>query len=127
VVANIHRIMKDYEEARVCYTDALKTANDQYKPTKKEIFTERSNTNYEIGLVNFNSKNYDEAIQNYKDAIEDNSENGNAHYELGKTLCYLRMWEEAVHQFDLILEHGFRNIDLKTVKDSRNYAARMIE
>jgi len=126
-MANIHQKMKEYQKAIVSYTNALQTANDQYKPTKKEIFFERSNVNYELGLVNFRNKNYDIALQNYKDAIEDNSENSSAHYELGNTFCYLKRWKEAIHQYDLILEHGFRNIDLKMVKNSREFAISMIE
>jgi tetratricopeptide (TPR) repeat protein len=119
--------MNDYQNAIVNYTSALKTANNQYKPTKNEIFFERSNANYELGLINFNNKKYDNAIQKYKDAIEDNFENASAHYELGRTYCQLKMWNEGVHQFDLILDHGFRNIDLKMVKNNRDYAASMIE
>jgi len=126
-VANIHQKMKDYQKAIEYYTNALKTANDQYKPTKKEILFERSNANYELGLINFHNKKYDNAIQNYKDAIEDNFENANAHYELGVTFCHLKNWREGEHHFSLILEHGFRNIDLKMVKNSRDYAASMIE
>jgi len=126
-VANINQKMKEYQKAIVCYTNALKTANEQYKPTKKEILFERADANYQLGLVNFYRENYNNAIQNYKDSIEDNFENGNAHYELGRAFCYLKMWKEAVHQFDLILEHGFRNSDLKTVKASRDFAASMIE
>jgi len=126
-IANIYQKTKDYEKAIVNYTNALQTANEQYKPTKKEIFFERSNAYYEFGLVNFQNKNYEKAIQNYKDAIEDNFENGNAHYELGKTYCQIKMWKEGVHQFDLIIEHGFRNIDLKMVKNSREFAISIIE
>jgi len=126
-IANIYRKTEEYQKAIVNYTNALQTANDQYKPTKKEIFFERSNAYYEFGLVNFQNKDYEKAIQNYKDAIEDNFENGNAHYELGKTYCQLKMWKDGLHQFDLILEHGFRNIDLKMVKNSREFVISIIE
>jgi hypothetical protein len=41
--------MEEYQKAIESYTNALKTANDEYKPTRKEIYFNRSNTNFRIG------------------------------------------------------------------------------
>ena len=75
-----------------------------------------------LGMICFLKEDYKMALQYYNDSVEDNSENYNAHFEIGKTYCYLKHWQDAVKKFDFILEHAPRTFDLVTVRTSRNFA-----
>jgi tetratricopeptide (TPR) repeat protein len=117
----------EYHRAKECYTNALKTANDKYKPTRIEIYFNRSNVNFRLGMLCFLKGNYEDAIQYYEESINDNHENFSAHFELGKVYAFQKRWRDAVRQFDFVLERNPRNFDIKTVRDSHRFALSMIE
>jgi tetratricopeptide (TPR) repeat protein len=117
----------EYQRAKECYTDALKTANDRYKPTKAEIYFNRSNVNFRLGMSCFLKGEYEDAVRYYEESVNDNHENFSAHFELGKTYAFQKRWLDAVRKFRFILEQKPRNFDLKTVEDSLKYASSMIE
>ena len=126
-MGNIYYKIEDYQKSKECYTNALTTANDKFKPTKKEIFFNRSNASFQLGMIGFLNNDYEIAIQHYRNSIEDNPENYSAHFELGRTYTYLKLWQDAVDQFDFILEHAPKNFDLITVQTSRNFAYSMLK
>ncbi|MDR1306342.1 MAG: tetratricopeptide repeat protein [Treponema sp.] len=115
----------EYQRAKDCYTDALKTANDKYKPTRSEIYFNRSNVNFRLGMACFLKEDYEDAVQYYEESINDNHENFSAHFELGKTYTFQKRWPDAVRKFKFILEQKPGNFDLKTVEDSLKYASSM--
>jgi tetratricopeptide (TPR) repeat protein len=124
---NIYYKMEEYQKAVDDYTNALKTANDKYRPTRKDIYLNRSNANFRIGEIYFLNKDYENAIQHYELSIDDNHENFSAHFELGKIYTFQKRWRDAVRQFDIILERNPRNFDIETVRVSRKYVLSMIE
>jgi tetratricopeptide (TPR) repeat protein len=126
-IGNIYYKTEEYQKSNECYTNALKTANDEYKPTREEIYFNRSNANFRIGMSYFFNGEYENAILYYEKSIDDNHANFSAHFELGKTYTFQKRWRDAVRQFDFILERNPRNFDIKTVKDSRKFALSMIE
>jgi tetratricopeptide (TPR) repeat protein len=126
-IGNIYYKMEEYQKAIECYTDALKTANDEYKPTREEIYFNRSNANFRIGMSWFLNGDYENAIRYYEESIDDNYENFSAHFELGKVYTFQKRWRDAVRKFDFILERNPRYFDIETVRDSRKYALSMIE
>jgi tetratricopeptide (TPR) repeat protein len=117
----------EYQQAKDHYTDALKTANDKYKPTRTEIYFNRSNANFGLGISSFLNGDYENAIQCYEEAIDDNHKNFSAHFELGKTYTFQKRWADAARKFEFILEQKPKRFDLKTVEDSLKYAASMME
>jgi len=122
----IYDKIEDYQKSKECYTNALKTANDQDIPKRKDIFFGRSNASFQLGMISFQKKDYEMAVQHYKNSIDDNPENYGAHSELGRIYCDLNLWQEAVSKFDFILERNPKNFDLKTVQTNRGFAYRML-
>ena len=123
-LGNIYYKIANYINSVESYSKALLTANNIHKPTRDEIFFARSNAYYNFGLNYFNERNYEMAIQCYKNAISDVSSNYSAHYELGKTYTFINQWENAEKQFEYILEHN-PNYDPKNVKESLVYVRKM--
>jgi tetratricopeptide (TPR) repeat protein len=118
---------EEYQRAKECYTDALKTANDKYRPIRAEIYFNRSNVNFRLGMSCFLRGDYENAVQYYEESINDNHENFSAHFELGKTYTFQKRWLDAVRKFKFILEQKPKKFDLETVADSLKYASSMIE
>jgi tetratricopeptide (TPR) repeat protein len=117
----------EYQQAKDHYTNALKTTNDKYKPTRTEIYFNRSNANFRLGISSFLNGDYENAVQYYEEAINDNHKNFSAHFELGKTYTFQKRWADAARKFEFILEQKPKKFDLKTVEDSLKYATSMME
>jgi len=126
-MGNINYKINDFQKSIECYTNALNTANDKFKPTIEEILFNRSNANFQLGIISFQKKDYQMAVKHYGNSIDDNPKNYGAHFELGKTYCSLNLWQDAVNKFDYILEHNPKDFDLKTVRTSRDFAYSMLE
>ena len=120
-IAEIYFKMGNYKEAIKYYTDALKVIN-RPRPTENEIFIMRSNAYYMLGMRYFLFQDYSNAIQSYKKSINDNHKNYYAHYELGKTYTFEKMWLESIEQFDFVIERCPDKIYQGLAREGRNIA-----
>jgi len=59
---------------------------------------------FKYGNINYDKGNYNESIENYERAIEENPRFADAWYNKGTALCRLGMYEEAIKAFDKALE-----------------------
>jgi tetratricopeptide (TPR) repeat protein len=126
-LGNSYCKLGEHEIAANYYSDALKTANDKYPPTRETILIRRSDAYFLLGDKYFyNDKKYDEAIEKYTFAIKDNPANYGAYNNRGNAYCHLKLWAVAIDDYDFILEKNPPNFDIRTVRESRRFARSML-
>jgi len=122
-IADKYYIIGNYQEAIDYYTNSI-LYNDTFRTPKplKDILFMRSNAYYLIGCRRAENDDFSSAIQSYILSTNDNPENYDALYELGRAYHNNKMYLESIEQFDLILARHPSDKFQRLAREGRNFA-----